>query len=135
VNTGGLLPDGPLVVDLQSTSISGQPSGQVLATASVPAQPCCTSVAWLQFALQPVVPITAGTSYALTLRAPDFSSVPTYGWWFYGPGADPYPAGDGWFLDPPEWVGADGDFAFRTYVNQAGVGAPASRPIWRRGSP
>jgi hypothetical protein len=78
VNTGGLLPDGPLVVDLQSTSISGQPSGQVLATASVPAQPCCTSVAWLQFALQPVVPITAGTSYALTLRAPDFSSVPTY---------------------------------------------------------
>jgi hypothetical protein len=128
VNTGGLEPRGPLVVELRNTS-GGEPSDQVLATASVPAQPCCTSIAWLSFPLQPVVPITAGTLYALTLRAPDFSQVPTYGWWFFGPGGpDPYPAGDAWLGGSPEWVGGNGDFAFRTYVNQAGVGAPDAPP-------
>jgi hypothetical protein len=135
VNTGEVQPDGPLVVELQSTS-GGEPSGQVLATASVPAQPCCTSLAWVPFQLQPVVPITAGTLYALTLRAPGFSGVPTYGWWFYpssGPAGDVYPAGDRWFLDAPgQWIEGTGDlagdFAFKTYVNQAGVGAPGALP-------
>jgi len=85
----------------------------------------------VSFPLQPVVSITAGTLYALTLRAPDFS-VPTYGWWFYpssGPLGDVYPAGDAWFLESPgQWIEGTGDFAFRTYVNQGGVGAPGAPP-------
>jgi hypothetical protein len=134
VNTGEVQPNSPLAVELRSTS-GGEPSDQVLATASVPAQPCCTSIAWVSFPLQPVVPITAGTLYALTLRAPNFS-VPTYGWWFYpssGPLGDVYPAGDAWFLESPgQWIEGTGafagDFAFRTYVNQGGVGAPGAPP-------
>jgi hypothetical protein len=48
VNTGEALPNSPLAVELRSTS-GGEPSDQVLATASVPAQPCCTSIAWVSF--------------------------------------------------------------------------------------
>jgi hypothetical protein len=47
------------------------------------------------------------------------------------PFGDPYPAGEalsGVAGPQPEWVEIGGDFAFQTYVNQAGVGAPGPPP-------
>jgi hypothetical protein len=120
---------GPLLVELQSTS-AGEPTGQVLATTSVPADmvPSNTEPEFVQFELQPVVPITAGMLYALTLQAPDSTTGPSYGWGG-DPSGDPYPAGEAWAFGPQEgWLEIGGDFAFRTYVNQAGVGAPGAPP-------
>jgi hypothetical protein len=130
VNTdpGEVQSDSPLVVELQSTS-GGGPSGQVLATASVPADmvPSGNKPEFVQFQLQPVVPITADTLYALTLRAPGLSGDSSYGWWF-DPDPDTYPEGSAWGINPPGRARAGGDFAFKTYVNQAGVGAPGPAP-------
>jgi hypothetical protein len=127
------VPDpGPLFVELQSTS-AGEPSGQVLATASVPADmvPLERNAppGFVRFQLQPVVPITAGVLYALTLGAPDSSQMrPSYGWGFSS--GDSYPAGESWVGSQLQqgWTGLGTDFAFQTYVNQAGVGAPGPAP-------
>jgi hypothetical protein len=122
-------PPGPLRLELQSTN-GGEPSDPVLATASLPASmvPSNTNPEFVQFQLQPVVPITAGTLYALTLQAPD-SFDPSYVWGS-DPFGDPYPAGEALVgAGPqPEWVEIAGDFAFQTYVNRAGVGAPGPPP-------
>jgi hypothetical protein len=120
---------GPIFVELQSTS-AGEPSGQVLATASVPADmvPSGNNPEFVRFQLQPVVPITAGVLYALTLGAPDSSQTePSYGWGFDS--GDSYPAGESWEGSLQEgWIGLGTDFAFKTYVNQDGVGAPGPAP-------
>jgi hypothetical protein len=118
--------DSPLVVELQSTS-GGEPSGQVLATASIPVTMVPGGADWAQFRLDPVVPVTAGTLYALTVRAPGVRGDSDFQWWFE-PG-DPYPDGGAWAFDQPGgWSAFGGDFAFQTYVNRAGVGAPGPPP-------
>jgi hypothetical protein len=118
--------DSPLVVELQSTS-GGEPSGQVLAAASIPFDMVPVDAEWEQFRLDPAVPITAGTLYALTVRAPGVTGDSTFQWWFQQ--GDPYPDGGGWNFDQPGgWTAFGGEFAFQTYVNQAGVGAPGAPP-------
>jgi hypothetical protein len=130
-------PPGPLRVELQSTN-GGEPSDQVLATASLPASmvPSNTNPEFVQFQLQPVVPITAGTLYALTLQAPD-SSDPSYVW---GPTrlvtltrperrcrASPARNRSGWKLAATS--------PSRPTSTRLGSARPARRPTWRRGSP
>jgi hypothetical protein len=122
VDSPEVVSDSPLVVELQSTS-AGEPSGEVLATASVPVEMVPAGPEWVQFRLDPVVPITAGTLCALTVRAPDVSGDSSYSWWFE-PG-DPYPDGGGWVLDQAGgWTAFGGGFTFKTYVTQGRVGAP-----------
>jgi hypothetical protein len=127
------MPESSLRLEIQSVDQNGRPTGTVLATSlplnpdTVPVLPANPDWRSVQFFSAAQADVTAGTRYAIVATAPQVSAANYYQWWFQR--GDPYPRGAGFVMDlgPPllPWEPLSGDFTFKTYVMQGGVGAPA----------
>lgn len=118
----GPRPEEPLLVEIQSVSAGGTPSGTVLAHQFVPASMVISPAYWIAVQFDQPAPSRAGTQYAIVVSALGLSVNESYTLSFE-PG-NPYRRGERLFLNdpPPQWLDIGGDLAFATYVES--VGAP-----------
>jgi hypothetical protein len=104
-----------LLVEVRSLDSSGQPTGPVLSTASMPAQAVPNDTpTWADISLAPGAPVTAGTRYALVLSS---GASVSYSWGYTN---DIYSGGSGMFNGNEDtgfqWRETNGDQLFKTYV-------------------
>lgn len=108
----------PTLTALITSTSSGLPA-TTLATAVIPRSSVNTgSPDWVQIAISPAVPVTAGTEYAVVLVSPASTTDGTAYEWASSLFVDSYPggagvvdAGSGWAVNR-----AGVDMAFKTYV-------------------
>jgi hypothetical protein len=124
--TPGTLPEGPLVVLIESVT-NGVPNGDSFAgSALVPGQ-VPISPDWRTFVLNRPVPSNAGTQYAIVAISPGTSPARGYRW--FRSAGDLYPGGGAFFRTQvpvgQPWLPFGGDdMTFRTYVEPVAVGGP-----------
>jgi hypothetical protein len=103
-----------LTVQIQTVA-SGAPSGTALATESVSAASVPDDAgAWISIAIDPVVPVTAGTQYAIVATISGCPSDEEYGW--FRSSSDVYAGGSAYYTAGSTWFASPFDLAFRTYV-------------------
>jgi hypothetical protein len=115
---------GDLVAEVRTVDGAGTPTTTILGSgkvseATVPAYwGPSNPIQWTDIALTQTATITAGTKYALVLRAPDAGYEEKYIWLMSS--SDVYAGGNKQILDKyGQWVQRNNDFVFKTYVSEA----------------
>lgn len=115
---------GELRLAVQSLNSSGQPSGNVLGTASLPASSFTAGAqpTWREMTLQQPVSVTQGTRYALVVSGQNHPQDGSFYNWRAAL-TNPYAGGDAMWINPTsnQWEmrhdnGVPMDYAFRTFV-------------------
>jgi hypothetical protein len=113
-----LFSPGDLIAEIRTVDGSGQPTETVLGSGSVPDNFSPDVNTWADIVLSQPAEVSAGTQYALVLRAPSAGENSYYAWFLDS--TDPYAGGYGWHSNPFQgWIGPFEavDFAFKTYVS------------------
>jgi hypothetical protein len=118
-------PEAPLVVEIQ-TVLAGQPTGRVLATASIAPGEVTVSPEWVTVGLDPPPASSADTQYAIVASALGVTDANSYVW--DSADGELYPRGQGLVRDPgpgePLWRSLELDTTFQTYVALGPAGGP-----------
>jgi hypothetical protein len=119
------VPVEPLNVEIQTAS-GGRPTGEILATAILPASSVPAPRAFVPITFALPASVVAGTQYAIVAS----SSTPpasNFFQWSNGPDPEPYAGGTALYRSPPSsgpWaISAAADLTFRTYVVAPAVAA------------